>query len=357
MRHSVRRTPDTGTGEATRRPPPSRIGPRGLLPFVLAWNAACESRVASTTGADPDPSGTDAVITAEEIGAHVGFLAQDALRGRATPSPGLDIAATYVASVFAGLGLADPAGGFIQRYAIADDDAARAPNVVAILEGEDPRLRDTFVVFSAHLDHVGTGPPDAQGDSIYNGADDDASGVAAVLEIAEAFTALPGRPARSVAFVTVSGEELGLLGSKAFLESGLVPASGIVANINIDMIGRNARDTVVVIGRAYSTLGPLADRIAAAHPELGLTVVDDPWPDEQFFFRSDHYNFAAAGVPALFLFSGVHDDYHRPSDHADRIDTGKAARIASFAFRLGLAVAQAAAAPAWTALGRREVLR
>ena len=328
-----------------------------MLLLLPGWFAACESRAASTPGTDADPPGTDAVISAQEIGAHIGFLAQDALRGRATPSPGLDLAATYVASVFAGIGLSDPAGGYIQRYAPGDEDAPRAPNVVAVLEGADPRLRDTFVVYSAHLDHIGTGPADAHGDSIYNGADDDASGVAAILEIAEAFTALSERPARSVAFVAVSGEELGLLGSQAFLESGLVPASGMVANINIDMIGRNARDTVVVIGRGYSTLGSLADGVAAAHPELGLTVIDDPWPEEQFFFRSDHYNFARAGIPALFLFSGVHDDYHRPSDHADRIDAEKTARIATFAFRLGLAVARDASPPAWTDSGRRAVLR
>ncbi len=342
------------------RPAAAAAAIRGLLHVAVASlpGLAC-GPAAPGTAADGTRAMVDAAatITGREIGARIRFLADDALLGRATPSPGLDIAAAYVAAEFAGLGLADPAGGYIQWYVPDPASGTRAPNVIGVLTGADARLRDTFVVYTAHLDHVGTGPPDEHGDSIYNGADDDASGVAAILEIAQAFSALADAPARSIAFVLVSGEELGLLGSQAFLEAGPIPAAGIVANINIDMIGRNAPDTVVVIGKRYSTLGGQADRIASAFPELGLHVTDDPWPEEQFFFRSDHYNFAQVGIPAVFLFSGVHDDYHRPSDHADRIDAEKTARIAQFAFHLGWAVARDADAPVWTPLGRREVLR
>jgi hypothetical protein len=331
------------------------------LPFVLDL-AACQP---AETGAAPvlrvpmdstDLGRAMLGIDSADIHARIAFLASDLLRGRATPSPGLNVAAEYIASEFATLGLTPGGddGSFLQWYRL-EGGSERAPNVIGILRGSDATLRDTYVVFSAHMDHVGVGQPDARGDSIYNGADDDASGTAAVMEIAEAFASLPVAPARSAVFLTVSGEENGLFGSRAFVESGPIRRERIIANINIDMIGRNARDTLVAIGLGYSTLGRLTLETAKAYPELGLTVVDDPWPAERFFFRSDHYNFARAGVPALFFFSGVHDDYHQPSDEAMKIDAEKASRIAQLAFRLGHTLLQSADAPAWTVAGRAAV--
>ena len=231
----------------------------------------------------------------------------------------------------------------------------RPPNVAGILRGSDPALRDTYVVLSAHMDHVGVGRPDASGDSIYNGADDDASGTSAVLEIAEAMAALPQRPARSVMFLLVSGEEKGLLGSRYYSEHPTVPAKSIVANINIDMIGRNAPDTVVAIGQEYSSLGPLMHDVVRTHPELGLTASKDLWPQERFFFRSDHFNFARLEIPAIFFFSGTHEDYHRPSDEVEKIDADKAARIARLAYYLTREIASRAEVPQWTPEGLREV--
>ncbi len=236
----------------------------------------------------------------------------------------------------------------------ADVVEHRPPNVAGILRGSDPTLRDTYIVLSAHMDHVGVGRPDASGDSIYNGADDDASGTSAVLEVAEALAA-GERPARSVMFLLVSGEEKGLLGSRYFSENPTIPLDRIVANINIDMIARNAPDTVVAIGQEYSSLGPLMHDIVRRHPELGLTASPDLWPQERFFFRSDHFNFARKEIPAIFFFSGVHEDYHRPSDEVEKIDADKAARIARLAYYLTREVANAAQAPQWTEEGLREV--
>ena len=303
-----------------------------------------------------------ATITALDLRARIGFLASDALRGRDTPSPGLEAAAAYIASEFATMGLqpAGDSGSFVQRYPYITDAnngavEHRPPNVVAVLEGADPRLRDTYVVFSAHMDHVGVGQPDARGDSIYNGADDDASGTSAVLEIAEAFASMALRPARSLIFLTVSGEEKGLLGSAHFTDHPPVPARQMIANINIDMIGRNWADTVAAIGIEYSSLGPLARQVAQLHPELGMTVIDDAWPGERFFSRSDHFNFARKEIPALFFFSGTHEDYHRPSDHVEKIDEEKTARIARLIFFLGHAIATDTVAPRWTEEGLRQV--
>ncbi|MGI9190420.1 MAG: M20/M25/M40 family metallo-hydrolase, partial [Longimicrobiaceae bacterium] len=233
-------------------------------------------------------------------------------------------------------------------------EAGRPPNVAAVLRGSDPELRDSYVVFSAHMDHVGVGRPDASGDSIYNGADDDASGTAALLEVAQAFAALPQPPARSLLFLAVSGEEKGLLGSRWFSDHPTVPLEGIVANVNVDMIGRNSPDSIVVIGMDYSSLGPLVKRVAAERP-VGLTVSDDLWPEERFFFRSDHFNFARKEIPALFFFAGVHDDYHRPSDEVDKIDTDKAARVARLIFYTAYELAEARERPVWVPAGLEEV--
>jgi Zn-dependent M28 family amino/carboxypeptidase len=328
------------------------------LALVLA---ACRAESAPESAhAGPAPSSMSAdsaaaTIVAADMASRIAFLAQDRLRGRATPSEGLDEAAAFIATEFQRLGL-EPGGDdgtYLQWYALGGD--ARAPNVVGILRGSDPELRNTYVIYSAHMDHVGVGLPDASGDSIYNGADDDASGTAAVIEIAEAFASLPRPPLRSIAFVTVSGEETGLYGSAAFVRSGPVPVDGMVADLNIDMIGRNAPDQIVVIGLRYSDLGDRVSGVAAANPELGLAVLDDPWPDERFFFRSDHYNFATAGVPAIFLFAGTHEDYHMPSDEVDRIDADKVARVARLAFRLGLDIATDPSPTEWTREGLTEV--
>ncbi len=229
-----------------------------------------------------------------------------------------------------------------------------APNVVAILPGSDPKLKDEYVVFSAHMDHVGVAGPKGSGgcraqgaDSICNGADDDGSGTVAVVEIAEAFARLTPRPKRSIVFLNVSGEEKGLWGSEYFADHPTVPLANVVANLNIDMVGRNWRDTIVAIGKEHSDLGATLNRVAADHPELNMKPIDDIWPQENFYFRSDHYNFAKKGVPILFFFNGTHVDYHRPGDSPDMIDAEKEARIAQLIFYLGLEVANTPARPKW----------
>ena len=225
-------------------------------------------------------------------------------------------------------------------------DRRSAPNVVGILEGSDPRLKREYVVLSAHMDHVGVGRP-VNGDSIYNGADDDASGTIAVVEAAEAFAQLQPRPKRSIIFLTVSGEEKGLWGSAYFADHPPVPVANIVADLNTDMVGRNWKDTIVAIGKEHSDLGATLNRVGAAHPELRMQPIDDIWPQESFYTRSDHYNFARKGVPILFFFNGTHADYHRPSDSVDKIDAEKESRIVKLVFYLGLDVANAADRPKW----------
>lgn len=231
-----------------------------------------------------------------------------------------------------------------------------APNVVGILEGSDPTLKDEYVVFSGHMDHVGIGTPDENGDSIFNGADDDASGTVAVMEVAEAMASLSPAPRRSVIFVVVSGEEKGLWGSQYYADNPSVPIQQMVANFNADMVGRNWPDTIVAIGKEHSDLGVTMNRVNEAHPELRMTAIDDIWPEERFYFRSDHYHFARKGVPILFFFNGTHPDYHGRDDEPDRVDSEKAARISQLLFYLGMEVANAQERPRWNPESYKQIV-
>ncbi len=229
-----------------------------------------------------------------------------------------------------------------------------APNTVGILEGSDPRLKREYLVFSAHMDHIGITP--GKTDSINNGADDDGSGTVGVIELAEALSRPGARPKRSIIFLTVSGEEKGLWGSRYFSEHAPVPLDKVVADLNIDMIGRNWPDTIVAIGKEHSDLGATLERVNAAHRELGMTAIDDQWPDERFYFRSDHYNFARKGVPILFFFNGVHPDYHQVTDSPDKINSEKESRILKLLFFLGQDIANASTRPAWKPESYREIV-
>jgi hypothetical protein len=229
-----------------------------------------------------------------------------------------------------------------------------APNVVGIIEGTD--LKDEYVVFSAHSDHVGFGAPNEEGDSIFNGADDDASGTIGVVELAEAFAMMRPAPRRSLIFVAVSGEEKGLWGSRYFVENPPVPLEQMVADINIDMIGRNWPDTIVAIGMEHSDLGETLRRVGAAHPELNMAPIDDQWPEEGFYSRSDHINWARRGVPILFFFNGTHEDYHGVDDELERMDAEKETRITKLLFYLGLELANADARPQWNPESYDEIV-
>lgn len=261
-------------------------------------------------------------------------------RSMAMPTPPTDPDAPGTLNPVPGLELTIAARSRVIRE-------VRAPNTVGILEGSDPVLKGEYVVFSGHMDHLGVGRPDAVGDSIYNGADDDASGTVAVVELAEAFAMLDPAPKRSILFLAVSGEEKGLWGSTYFVNFPPVPLESMVADLNADMIARNWPDSIVVIGKEHSDLGKTLGRVAEAHPELNMVPMDDIWPDEDFYSRSDHINFARKGIPILFFFNGTHDDYHQPSDDLASIDAEKAARITRLLFYLGLEVANAPERPKW----------
>jgi Zn-dependent M28 family amino/carboxypeptidase len=242
-------------------------------------------------------------------------------------------------------------------------DRLESANVAGLLHGADPRLRDEVVVYTAHLDHLGIGEP-VQGDSIYNGALDNASGVAAMLEVARAFTSVAPPPRRSMLFLAVTAEEKGLLGSDYFAEHPTVPIERIVANVNLDGLALlYPFREMVALGAEHSTLDSTVARVAARQE---VTLAPDPFPQEVFFIRSDQYSFVRRGVPSVFPFMGMRSDsgvdaaarfkewlatrYHLPQDDVGQpMDLEAGARQAQLEFLVGLEIANADERPAWKA--------
>ncbi|HXC47535.1 MAG TPA: M28 family metallopeptidase [Candidatus Sulfotelmatobacter sp.] len=238
-------------------------------------------------------------------------------------------------------------------------------NVVAKLEGSDPALKNEYLVYSAHLDHLGVGEP-VKGDSIYNGALDNASGCAILLEVARAFSKMNPRPKRSILFVAVTGEEAGLLGSDYFAHYPTVSKDAIVANVNMDedqMLWPLL--DIIPFGTEHSTLGGVVKRAAE---RLHLSISPDPMPEEVIFIRSDQYSFVRQGVPAVFLVAGFKSNdpkidptaifkeweetrYHQPQDDMQQpnLDFNQAVKYAQFAYLCGWLITQDAARPAWNA--------
>lgn len=223
-------------------------------------------------------------------------------------------------------------------------------NVVAVWEGSDPLLKNEYVAVGAHYDHVGICAP-GTADPICNGADDDGSGTTALLGMAEALSHVKQRPKRSVLFVWHCGEEKGLWGSRYFTDYPTVPLDKIVTQLNIDMIGRSKKaddtnprdkdltgpDSIYVIGSTMMSteLGALSQQVNKSFLNLTYDVkYDDPNDTNRFFFRSDHFNYARKGIPIIFFFDGVHEDYHRPGDEPQKIDYDKMEKVARTIYML-----------------------
>lgn len=281
---------------------------------------------------------TDAAPDSLRVRDDIEYLANDRLEGRGTGSAGQDSAAAFAARRYAALGLRSYSAGYLQRYTarsamlVHNGGPAElaSQNVVAFLPGTDAALKNQVVVIGAHLDHLGRSTagaldPEAR-DAIRNGADDNASGSAAVLELARLLSARPLR--RSVVFVNFSGEELGLLGSQHFVDHSPVPVDSITAMINFDMVGRMRGDSVIVYGVATARELPAVLDSANARVGLSIRALGDG------FGPSDHSSFFARNIPVLHFFSNLHEDYHRATDDADKINAAGEARIIALAERV-----------------------
>lgn len=304
-----------------------------LVVEACAWQSA-------PAAPEPARARQAAVAVVNEAGVRriLSALAHDSMEGRRTGTPGANRAAAFIALEMKAIGLT-PAGdsGYLQKVpfaaggrrdiqlldsigalnAIPESDRRLSYNVIGVIRGSDPAMRDEIVLIGAHYDHEGIGAP-VNGDSVYNGADDDASGVTAVLSIARSLSA--GQPPkRTVVFMAATGEEQGALGTQWYVKHPAFPLSQMVADMQIEMIGRpdslaGGAGKAWLTGFERSTMGEM---LKAAN----VPIVPDPYPQMQFFERSDNIVFALMGIPAHTLSSyNMHDDYHKPSDDVDKID-------------------------------------
>ena len=314
-----------------------------LLSLLLVLNISCTSQKMSLT--DVDPTKYMNTITANELKTHLYIVAADSMEGRETGSAGQKKAGVYLINQYKKNNVPFPKGAtdYYQRIPAAflnakrNENLADSENIWAFIEGSEKP--NEVLVISAHYDHVGI-----KDGEVYNGADDDGSGTVALLEIAQAFEKAKKDghgPKRSILFLHVTGEEHGLHGSRYYSENPLFPIANTITDINIDMIGRrdeahaNTNNYVYVIGadRLSTDLNTICTVANAKYTKLDLDYkYNDPKDPNHFYERSDHYNFAKNGIPAVFLFNGVHADYHKKTDEPNKIEYDALAKRAQLAF-------------------------
>ena len=299
-------------------------------------------------------------IQAEDLKKHLTYIASDELEGRDTGSEGGKKAAVYIAKQFENLGLLpivptkDGGKSYFQTFNLYKVDKngksrlsftkdvfgeVETQNVLGFLEGTDKK--DEVIAITAHYDHVGKNEKGI----IFNGADDDGSGTCSILELAEAFSKAKAEGhgcRRSILFMTVTGEEKGLLGSQYFTDhQPIIPLEKIVCDLNIDMIGRIDKehapkeDYVYIIGadKLSSELNKISEATNEKYIKYQLDYTfNDPKDPNRFYYRSDHYNFAKHKIPVAFYFTGVHDDYHQPGDDVEKILFPKYQQIVRLVF-------------------------
>ena len=287
-------------------------------------------------------------ITVKDLKKHIEILASDSLEGRETGEQGQKKAAEYIANCFKKVGIPPykcktyfqkfkvKSKGHLRQRIILKQKYVKGENVLGFIQGTD--LKDEVLIITAHYDHLGK-----KDTSIYNGADDNASGTSAILEIAEAFMKAKKDsvgPRRSILIMAVSGEEKGLLGSKYYTDKPIYSLEKTIANLNVDMIGRIDKhhkngDYVYLIGsdRLSTELHNISEEVNRKHFNLKLDYTyndkDDP---NRYYYRSDHYNFAKNNIPVIFYFNGVHGDYHKSTDTIDKIDFKKTQKISRLIF-------------------------
>lgn len=316
-----------------------------FLSTLFLLNISCSSQVGKVTSVNPAEYIN--TITAADLKTHLLVIASDEMEGRQTGSSGQKKAGDYLINQYKTNTVPFPKGAtdYYQRIpasflnAIRNDNLSDSENIWAFIEGSEKP--DEIVVISAHYDHIGV----INGE-VYNGADDDGSGTVALLEIAQAFETAKKEgngPKRSILFLHVTGEEHGLLGSSYYSQNPLFPLANTVADINIDMIGRHdqfhndSSNYVYLIGSDYLS-SDLHNICEAANTNYSKLFLDYKYNDRndpnRFYYRSDHYNFAKNGIPSVFLFSGVHADYHKATDEVDKIEFDVLAKRTQLAFTI-----------------------
>ncbi|MGO3181712.1 MAG: M28 family metallopeptidase [Aequorivita sp.] len=310
-----------------------------LSPFILSCNATQNTKGAKKTNVDYSN-----IITAQDLKEQLYIYAGDEMEGRMTGSKGQRMAANYIRDFYIkeGIAPAPDTDNYFQHIPVSFFEGRKDPqaseNVVAYIKGSEKP--DEIIVISAHLDHVGI---DDDG-NVFNGADDDGSGTVSVMEMAKAFqqAVKEGKgPKRSILFLHVTGEEIGLYGSRYYTENPLFPLKNTVADLNIDMIGRidpdkkNNPEYMYLIGSNMLSqeLQDVSTSVNDKYTKLELDYkFDDPNDPNRFYYRSDHYNFAKNNIPVIFYFNGVHEDYHKITDTPDKIEYELMAKRAKLIF-------------------------
>ena len=304
---------------------------RILLVIAVALTVSCNS--AQNTSSKKQMTAEDYAntITAEDLKTHLYILADDKMEGRMTGENGNNMAAEYLRNYYMDQKISAPIeeNNYYQpipaQYFGNSSNGNPSQNVVAFIKGSEKP--EEIIVLSAHYDHVG----ERKGE-IYNGADDDGSGTVSMMEMAQAFQMAANNgngPKRSILILHVTGEEIGLYGSKYYTENPLFPIENTVVNLNTDMIGRIGSEKegnnnyIYLIGsdKLSQELHDLSEEVNSKYTnlELDYTYNDDNDPN-RFYYRSDHYNFAKNNIPVIFYFNGTHEDYHQPGDTPDKIE-------------------------------------
>ena len=316
-----------------------------LVNFILASIFSCATKKEGTTVLSPDKY--IKTITAAELKAHLTIIAADDMEGRETGSEGQKKAGRYLIGQYRKDGIPSPKGAsdYYQKVPAdfmnkkRNENLPDSENIWAFIEGSEKP--NEIVVVSAHYDHVGI-----KNGQVYNGADDDGSGTVALLEIAQAFEKAKKdghRPKRSVLILHVTGEEHGLHGSRYYSENPLFPLANTITDVNIDMIGRrdefhkDNNNYIYLIGSDYlsSDLYNICEEANKKSVNLNLDYkYNDRNDPNRFYYRSDHYNFAKNGIPSVFLFSGIHDDYHQPGDDVEKIEFDILTKRTQYAFAI-----------------------
>ena len=314
-----------------------------LLSLLIILNISCSSQKNHTETVSPLKYLN--TITAEDLKTHLYIVAADSMEGRETGSVGQKKAGVYLINQYKKNNIPFPKGATTYYQPIPasylnkkyGEKLGDSENIWAFIEGSEKP--NEILVISAHYDHVGT-----KDNEVYNGADDDGSGTVALLEIAQAFEIAKKEghgPKRSILFLHVTGEEHGLHGSRFYSENPLFPIANTITDINIDMIGRRdeahaaSNNYVYVIGanRLSTDLDNICTIANAKYTHLDLDYkYNDPKDPNRFYERSDHYNFAKNGIPSVFLFNGVHADYHKPTDEIDKIEFDALTKRTQLAF-------------------------
>lgn len=299
----------------------------GLLVSILI---SCGTGKTSETNQESPIEKYAAEIKADDLKEHLYLLSSDILEGRKTGEKGQKMAVNYLTAYYEHLNLKSPEAYLdyqqpIPKAFFNDKSSGDSQNVLAYVEGSE--FPDEVVVISAHYDHLGI-----KGDDVYNGADDNASGTSAVMEIAQSFQMAKNEgygPKRSILFLHLTGEELGLYGSKYYVQHPVFSLDSTLVDLNIDMVGRidakheSNNKYVYLIGsdRLSTDLHELSEATNKKYTHLKLDYMYNEQNDpHQYFTRSDHFNFASQNIPVIFYFSGTHPDYHKVTDTADKID-------------------------------------